>query len=261
MPCEKASLFDVVDDCREGPLTLLLDYDGTLVPIAARPELAAPDDDLLELLAALSTRPGTDLHIVSGRRREDIEVWFGALAASLWAEHGFWYRPRPPGLWQAAAPLPADALRIVRPFFERLTAATPGSFIEEKTAALAWHYRGAEPALTERDLRDTRRALDEVLVASPLELLAGKKVLEVRLRGISKALAAQRALEGHVHATKVLAIGDDETDEELFRALPESSVTIAVGLAESSAKFHLDNHDDARRVLRALIRGQVTKNE
>jgi trehalose 6-phosphate synthase/phosphatase len=253
MPCEKASLFDVVDACREGPLTLLLDYDGTLVPIAARPELAAPDDDLLELLAALSTRPGTDLHIVSGRRREDIDLWFGTLAASLWAEHGFWYRPRPPGRWQAAAPVPGDALRIVRPFFERLTAATPGSFIEEKTASLAWHYRSAEAALAEPQLRDARRALDEVLVGLPLELLGGRKVIEVRPRGISKALAARRALEGHVHATRVLAIGDDETDEELFRALPESSVTIAVGVEVSSAKFHLENHDAARSVLRALI--------
>jgi trehalose 6-phosphate synthase/phosphatase len=253
MPCEKASLFDAVDGWREGPFTLLLDYDGTLVPIAPRPELAAPDNALLDLLAALSTRPGTDLHIVSGRRREDIEVWFGTLAASLWAEHGFWYRPRPPGRWQAAAPVPVDALRIVRPFFERLTAATPGSFIEEKSASLAWHYRGAEAALAERHLRDARSALDEVLVESPLELLAGKKVMEARLRGISKALAARRALEGPVHATKVLAIGDDETDEELFRALPESSVTIAVGLAGSSAKFHLEDHDAARRVLRALV--------
>jgi trehalose 6-phosphate synthase/phosphatase len=253
MPCEKASLFDVVGACREEPLTLLLDYDGTLVPIAARPELAAPDDELRELLAALSTRPQTDLHIVSGRRREDIEAWFGTLAASLWAEHGFWYRPRPPGLWRAAAQVPGDALRIVRPFFERLTAATAGSFIEEKSASLAWHYRGAEAALAERHLRDARRALDEVLVELPLELLAGKKVVEVRLRGVSKALAARRALEGRVHATNVLAIGDDETDEELFRALPESSVTIAVGLARSSAKFHLENHDAARRVLRALV--------
>jgi trehalose 6-phosphate synthase/phosphatase len=253
MPCEKASLFDALDGWRDGPLTLLLDYDGTLVPIAPRPDLAAPDNDLLELLAALSTRPDTDLHIVSGRRREDIELWFGTLVASLWAEHGFWHRPRPPGRWQAAAPVPVDALRIVRPFFERLTDATPGSFVEEKTAALAWHYRGADAALAERHLRDARTALDEMLVALPFELLGGKKVIEVRLRGISKALAAQRALEGPVHVTKVLAIGDDETDEELFRALPESSVTIAVGSQASLAKFQLQDHDAARRVLRALI--------
>lgn len=252
MRCEKASLFDGLDGWHEGPVTLLLDYDGTLVPIARRPELAAPDNDLLELLAALSTRPGTDLHIVSGRRREDIELWFGAIAASLWAEHGFWYRSRSPGRWEAAAPVPLDALRIVRPFFERLTAATPDSFIEEKTASLAWHYRSAEAALAERHLGEVRRALDEVLVELPLELLRGKKVLEVRPRGISKALAARRALEGDVHA-RVLAIGDDETDEELFRALPESSVTIAVGVEVSSAKFHLQNHDAARRVLRALV--------
>jgi trehalose 6-phosphate synthase/phosphatase len=252
MPFEKASLFDAVDHWSEAPFTLLLDYDGTLVPIAPRPELAGPDDDLLELLTALSTRPETNLHIVSGRRREDIELWFGTLAASLWAEHGFWHRPTPPGGWQAAAPVPFEALRVVRPFFERLTAATPGSFIEEKTASLAWHYRGAEEVLAEHQLGIARSALDEVLMELPLELLQGKKVVEVRLRGISKALAAQRALADDVHA-RVLAIGDDETDEDLFRALPESSVTIAVGLAASSAKFQLANHEAARTVLRRLV--------
>src|SRR5262245_12510866 len=58
---------------------LLLDYDGTLVPFAQTPDLACPDDELLALLRALGASPGTDVHVVSGRSRQSLEQWLGAL--------------------------------------------------------------------------------------------------------------------------------------------------------------------------------------
>src|SRR5262249_20855323 len=61
------------------PFHLFLDYDGTLVPFAARPERAPPDRELLSLLQRLCERPGTEVHLVSGRPREFLERWFGHL--------------------------------------------------------------------------------------------------------------------------------------------------------------------------------------
>src|SRR5262249_9393903 len=70
----------LVESLREAPkLSFLLDYDGTLVPLAALPELAAPDAELHALLGALAARPGTWVHLASGRRWEEIDRWFGAL--------------------------------------------------------------------------------------------------------------------------------------------------------------------------------------
>src|SRR3954466_3158963 len=82
-------------------LLLLLDYDGTLVPYTATPELARPDMALLELLGALSARPRTELHVVSGRTRETLEQWLGSLPIALHAEHGFWSRPMGSSEWTA----------------------------------------------------------------------------------------------------------------------------------------------------------------
>jgi trehalose 6-phosphate synthase/phosphatase len=63
-----------------GPgLFLLLDYDGTLVPFAPTPDLAEPDDKLILLLQELAARPLTEVHMVSGRSRETLERWLGAL--------------------------------------------------------------------------------------------------------------------------------------------------------------------------------------
>ncbi|HJZ67164.1 MAG TPA: bifunctional alpha,alpha-trehalose-phosphate synthase (UDP-forming)/trehalose-phosphatase, partial [Blastocatellia bacterium] len=66
-------------------LVLLLDYDGTLVPFASTPQLAAPDQDLLSLLNALAQRPRAIIHVLSGRTRDTLEQWLGNLPIGLHA--------------------------------------------------------------------------------------------------------------------------------------------------------------------------------
>jgi trehalose 6-phosphate synthase/phosphatase len=246
-------LFNFVDACRGAPLTLLLDYDGTLVPIAPTPAQARPDAELVTLLAALARRPDRHIHIVSGRPHETIDAWFGKLAISLWAEHGFWSRAAGDDEWHAAARPPAEALARTYPILERFTAETPGSFIERKTASLAWHYRGAARAAGERQAQAVRELLEEALASSPLEVLPGKKVIEVRPRGVSKAEVARHVLAAQDRGSRVVAIGDDETDEDLFAALPTSAVTIAVGTGPTCARYVVEDHYAARDLLAALI--------
>jgi trehalose 6-phosphate synthase/phosphatase len=243
----------VIDRLRDGPLTVLLDYDGTLVPIAKAPQLAAPDAELLSLLSTLAARPRTEVHLVSGRPHETFERWFGQLPVTLWAEHGFWHRPAPHGEWDAAAPVPSEWLKRVYPILEQFTATTPGSLIEEKSASIAWHYRMAEPEFGPRQAHELRMLLGDALSNQPLEVLEGKKVIEIRLRGVSKALVSQRVLASHDPQAAVLAIGDDRTDEDLFGALPESAVTIAVGTGRTQAKYFVEDHLAVRRLLRRLL--------
>jgi trehalose 6-phosphate synthase/phosphatase len=237
---------------RTARLRLLLDYDGTLVPLARSPELAAPDRELRALLSRLAAMPGLDVEIVSGRPRETLDAWLGDLPVTLWAEHGFWHRDHPVGIWQPAMDVQPDWMSRVRPILDRFTAATPGAAIEVKSASLAWHYRAAPREFGARQAHELRMLLGDALSNQPLEVLEGKKVLEVRWRGISKALVARRAVEATGPGTAIVAIGDDRTDEELFRALPSSSVTIAVGRAVSAAAYRVDDHRAVRRLLESL---------
>ena len=235
-------------------LALLLDYDGTLVPIAQAPDLAVPDPDLIDLLTALSSRPGTSIHIVSGRPRDVLEQWFGDLPVALWAEHGTYHRPTPAAAWESTVPIPTDWINRVEPIFEQFTANTPGSLIERKGASMAWHYRIADAEFGARQAHELRMLLGDALSNQPLEVIEGKKVVEVRLRGVSKAVVAHRVTAGAAEPPAILAAGDDRTDEDLFEALPEGSLRVAIGARRSRATHWLPDSRALRALLRTLLR-------
>jgi trehalose 6-phosphate synthase/phosphatase len=79
----------------------------------------------------------------------------------------------------------------------------------------------------------------------------GKKVIEVRFRGIGKAVVAhEKPAERSRRVT--VAFGDDRTDEDLFRVLPGSSITVAVGRDLTGAKYRVSDHRAVRQLLRSL---------
>lgn len=241
-------------------LRLLLDYDGTLVPLAPAPELAFPDTELLELLRALVGDERIRVEIVSGRPRETLEGWFGSLPVGLWAEHGFWRRPSGQSEWDAGAVVDKRWLDRVYPIIEQFTASTPGSLVERKAASIAWHYRAVPRDFGERQAHELRMLLGDALVNQPLEVLEGKKVIEVRFRGISKAAVARPAQGESPMDAAVVAFGDDRTDEDLFLALPESSITVGVGQRLAGARYHLDDYRAVRHHLRVLLSAVAPSN-
>ncbi len=229
---------------------LLLDYDGTLVPFVEDPKLARPDPEVLELLGALAAAAGNELVIVSGRPRRDLEEWFGGAPVALVAEHGVWLRPKG-GEWRMLKAITTDWKDRVRPILQAYVDRLPGALLEEKEFSLAWHYRGADPELASRRARELLDALAGFTRNIDVQVLEGNKVLEVRNTGVSKGTAALEWLSD-LRADFVLAIGDDWTDEDLFRALPPTAYSVRVGLAKTAARYYLGSHTAVRRVLREL---------
>jgi trehalose 6-phosphate synthase/phosphatase len=233
-------------------LVLLLDYDGTLVPFAPTPDLARPDAELLALLRGLAARPGTEVHVVSGRRRDTLARWLGALPLGLYAEHGLWSRP-PGGADWSAPPLPAADWRDrVLAILADYAGRTPGALVEEKTAGLAWHYRMADPEYGALQANDLTLHLTALLSNAPVEILPGAKVIEIRPHGVHKGRIVHPILAAAPPGSRVVALGDDRTDEDLFAALPPEGVAIHVGEGPSAAPFRLGGPREARAFLRAL---------
>jgi trehalose 6-phosphate synthase/phosphatase len=219
----------------------------------ASPEQAAPDPEILSLLGALGASPRLVVEIVSGRPPETLEAWLGHMPLALSAEHGLRHRPGPDAPWTAALNISPDWTSRVRPILDQFVATTPGSHVETKSATIGWHYRQAQPEFGARQARELRMMLGQALANQPFEVLEGKKVIEVRVRGVSKALVAHRMQADPAARAVVLAMGDDRTDEDLFRALPPSSLTVAVGDLPARARFRLDDHRAVRDVLRSLL--------
>jgi trehalose 6-phosphate synthase/phosphatase len=240
-------------------LLVLLDYDGTLVPFTATPELARPDPTLLELLGALAARPHTEVHVVSGRARETLEHWLGALPIALHAEHGFWSRPVCGSDWSATGEIGGSWREPALAILRDITARTPGSLIEVKAVALAWHYRMADQDAGERRANELRLHLTQLLSNQPVEILAGHKVIEIRPYGVHKGRIVPPLSPERVATTTVLAIGDDRTDEDLFTTLPPEAITIRVGPGPTEARFRLDGVPAVRSLLLSLVEAEVPR--
>lgn len=234
-------------------LHLLLDYDGTLVPFAARPELATPDADLIELLTALTSHPRLSVHILSGRNRTLLDEWFGHLPIGLHAEHGLRSR-MPGGEWRANAVVSQGWKERIRPVLEQFAVRTPGAFVEEKEAALCWHYRLADPELGQTQSRELTLHLTSFLANLPVEVMPGHRIVEVRQHGVNKGIVLPAILASIITSPEefVVALGDDRTDEDLFAALPEHCVGIKVGSGPTLATRRLRDHEAVRAFLRDL---------
>jgi trehalose 6-phosphate synthase/phosphatase len=241
----------LIDDySKSNDRLILLDYDGTLVPFADKPEHAEPNDKLMDMLKNLSHERRNEVILVSGRDRKTLEEWFGNMNLGLIAEHGAWIKERG-GKWKTLEPLKNDWKEEIRPILEMYMDRTPGTFIEEKDFSLAWHYRKAVTGLGLIRARELKDALLDQTSNLNLEVLEGSKVIEVRNAGVNKGNSALKWLTKNMW-DYILAIGDDQTDEDIFAVLPNTAYSIKVGLNPSQARFNLESVFDTNKLLDKL---------
>jgi trehalose 6-phosphate synthase/phosphatase len=230
---------------------LLLDYDGTLVSFSEKPEQAKPDGEAKRLLKKLAKDPKSEVVLISGRDKHTMEKWFGGLKIGLVAEHGALTKEKGKE-WEVIETLSGGWKEEVRPILELYVDRTPGSFVEEKEFSLAWHYRRADPQLGELRAREVVDELLNLTANLNLQVLEGNKVVEVKNTGVNKGRAALPWISRKTWDF-ILAIGDDLTDEDIFRVLPATAWSIKVGFSASVAKFSLGSPSQVRPLLREMI--------
>ncbi len=229
----------------------LLDYDGTLVPFAKTPQEAKPDAELLKLLGGLNNNAKNEVVLISGRDKNTLDKWFGSLKTGMVAEHGAWMKAKN-GDWNMMAGLSNKWKDEARAILQLAVDRIEGSLIEEKDYSIAWHYRQADPRISERHIREIANDLFNLTANSNLRVLEGSKVIEVKSANLNKGTTAQQWLSRQGWDF-VLAIGDDVTDEDLFKVIPENAWSIKVRPGVSAAKFSLDSPDEVRALLKELV--------
>ena len=229
---------------------LFLDYDGTLQRFFDTPKEAVPDTELLNLLKSIAADSKTELVIISGRDKTTLNEWFGNQGYTLIAEHGAWLKPKNKNWIEKNQSHPTWKQNL-RPILESYVDRTPGSLIEEKSHSLVWHYRKSDPELGLLRTLELKADLYNLIANQELEILEGNKVIEVKTTGINKGHAAMECI-GNTKYDFVLAIGDDWTDEYMFKALPKNSLTIKVGTDRSAASYYLNQQSEVRNLLQIL---------
>jgi trehalose 6-phosphate synthase/phosphatase len=233
-----------------GRRLFFLDYDGTLVSFQNDPLKAVPGDEVTQLLRRICADARNKLVIISGRKKETLEKWLGFLPVDIIAEHGAWLK-KEDGEWTIANDIIPDWKAEFFPLIKQFVDRTPGSFLEEKDFSLAWHYRKTDRGLGELRAKELAETLRYAASNLGLQIMEGNKVLEIKSAGVNKGSAAKEWLREYP-ADFVLAIGDDFTDEDTFKAMPENAVTIKVGSGISSATYYLKNPEEVRRFLQLM---------
>lgn len=229
---------------------IFLDYDGTLVPFQAQIQDARPDEELLRLLQELCNDPRNKVVITSGRDYSTLSNWLGTLPIDIIAEHGAWYKDhgRP---WRNRRDLNDEWKPEIHKIMELYADRTPGAFVEEKSYSLAWHYRRVETGLGALRAHELMEDVRHFMADRGLQMLQGDKVIEVKSISVNKGKATRRWLEKD-EFDFIMAIGDDHTDEDTFKAMPPDAITIKVGNNMSAAYYFMNSHEDVRALLHDL---------
>jgi trehalose 6-phosphate synthase/phosphatase len=193
-------------------------------------------------LEDLSRDEHTTVTIISGRDSTVLEEWFRDLSVNLVAEHGASIK-RNGDQWVHENSVDQGWKQMIRPTLELFAQRSPGSFIEEKNHTLAWHYRNVDRDLGFIRSRELLDSLFHLIRNASLQVIDGNKVIEVRVAGVDKGVAATKILSDEC-SDFTLVIGDDKTDEDMFRALSDKAVTIKVGHGHTQARYSIPGQAD-----------------
>jgi trehalose 6-phosphate synthase/phosphatase len=230
---------------------ILLDYDGTLAPFTNFPSRAEPSAEVLDVLQKLCFDARNDLVIISGRDTETLDKWLGHLPIHMVAEHGSFIKKKT-GSWEQQSTVMPEWKEQIRPILQLFTTRCAGSFVEEKRNTLTWHYRNTNPDLGFIRSRELLNSLQQLTVNTSLQIIDGNKVLEIRMTGIDKGITATKLIN-IFRPDFILCMGDDTTDEDMFKTLERLAVTIKVGNTASSAKYNLMSQEDVLPFLQQFV--------
>lgn len=238
----------LLDKIKQDKVAVFLDYDGTLTPIATHPERAFISEEMRQTIYTLSQQ--IPVTIVSGRNRNNIQDLVNLKNLYYIGNHGFDIEgPAGSGIHYEVG---HECMPAMEKCFRELQAsllAIPGIQFEPKKLSVTLHYRLVDAENVHIFTDIMRKTVEKY---PQLKLTSGKKVLEIRPnldwdkgRGV---LWLAEKLNLKPADSFLIYIGDDLTDEDAFRILPEQGAGILVGFHEKQtyAEYHLNDPGEVK---------------
>lgn len=240
-------------------ILLLLDYDGTLSPIAENPKKAVISRETKDLLQSLSKSHYCKLGIISGRSLRDLKNVVGVEGLIYAGNHGLEIEgPKIKFESQVSAGTKSAIRHIVAEIKKRLSSVI-GVLIEDKVLTLSIHYRLVE----KKDMPIFEKIISEItnpyVAREEIVINSGKKVYEIRPslnwdKGkVALWLFARQQFISGLRDVLPVYIGDDSTDEDAFIALNRKGLTVFVGKpGNSMADYYLKDPKEVVKFLRLI---------
>jgi trehalose 6-phosphate phosphatase len=238
----------------------VLDYDGTLTPIVEEPEAARLSPAMRQALQQLRRHPRYRVAIVSGRALADLRARVDGAGLYLAGNHGLEIEG-PEGRYDhPAAQRLRPQLEALAQALQRQLTDIPGAWVEDKGLTLSVHFRRVAAASVPEVQARVRRQVEPAVAEGLVRLRTGKAVLEIR-PGVPwdkgeavRWIVAQLRREAPAARLLALYVGDDDTDEDAFRAVGPQGVSIVVGAERraSAAQYYVESVADTERLLTIL---------
>jgi trehalose 6-phosphate synthase/phosphatase len=263
IPVTSEGLFNWMEDLKEKKVLFFCDLDGTLLPIASHPSQVKIGDRTSQLLQEIAINDKFQFVIVSGRDKEFLDEHFVKkdYSFSLAACHGAYSYSRKDNKWETLVTNDGSKWRdAVLEVLKLYTNRTPGSFIEDKGQAMTWHYRSSPSAFAEFLANKLYHELEESLASKPVQVIRGKKVIEVKSIHANKGIFVDQWIQKLTDAERpdvIIALGDDTTDEDMFATLQKQhdikAYCIKVGGEETSAQYYINNQATVDPLLERML--------
>ncbi|HPJ55370.1 MAG TPA: trehalose-phosphatase, partial [Bacteroidales bacterium] len=172
-----------------------------------------------------------------------LPVDMAAEHGAFYKEKGIWHRIEEPFTWNR------EIMDIIQSFLDK----TPNSTLEVKETALVWHYRNVDAWMASLRAQQLVNALIGPCTRMNLQIMQGNKIVEIKPPVFSKGSEAKRLLRKDRYDF-ILALGDDVTDEDTFRALPKRAHTIKIGSVSERAKYYMLSQEEVIPFLQKLSR-------
>lgn len=241
-------------------LLAAFDCDGTLAPIAASPAAAHVSTEIRHNLTLLAEHPRTRVAIISGRPLAEVMKMVGVKDCIYAGVHGLEMADGRCEL--PVRPAQQAAVRMLASALATRLAGEPGIIVEDKNISVAVHYRAADCAVAQRACELVRTMTAES--GGLVRIVPGKKVLEVRPdvacdKGTCLMSLWQQIARETGQSWQVLYVGDDTTDEDVFRVLPAPAVTVCVGMQQTAARWRVRDCDQVAELIAALVKQRYRK--
>lgn len=228
------------------------DYDGTLISIRERPDLAIATEDLRNLLRSIAENHHYLFAIVTGRSVRDIKKIIKLKQIYYIGNHGLEIRGPNLNFTHPEAIKIIPELNLIRETLCEKIGVLEGLIMEDKRLTLSVHYRMVPKGKIAAVDKLLKQISEEF---SGIKVTKGKKVYEIRPNvDWDKGKASLWLLKFIYENALPIYLGDDKTDEDAFISLKEG-ITILVTERErhSKAKFFVKNTSEVEKFLRSLL--------